>query len=263
MSIFGSGINRAIAALPAVIVISVIIGITAGVLAMIFYLPKKNRERYKHRRMLLFSYDFLNFKYMALGTIAKVLYIANAVVLIIVGLYFLFAINFLTGLAVIILGNVVLRILYELFLILYAIHDNLNQLTNHTTGREDEVITNDDIANAFAERKAKAHNYTPLYPVQPPHYPTQPPLQPPAPPSVQPPLQPPLQNPTQIPPQYPAQPPIEHIAQPPEEPPAQPVEESPAQPPEEPITQPLPLCTSCGNTLSEGAKFCNNCGTQV
>ena len=245
MNLFGSGINRAIAALPAVIVISVIIGITAGVLAMIFYLPKKNRERYKHRRMLLFSYDFLNFKYMALGTIAKVLYITNAVVLIIVGLYFLFAINFLTGLAVIILGNVVLRILYELFLILYAIHDNLNQLTNHTTGREDEVITNDDIANAFAERKAKTHNYTPLYPVQPPQYPTQPPQYP-----AQPPVQPPAPSA-----QYPAQPPIEHVAQPVEEPPAQPVEE--------PVTQPLPLCASCGSTLSEGAKFCNNCGTQV
>ena len=88
MSLFGSGFNRAVAALPVVIIISIIIGITAGILAMIFFLPKKNRERYKHQRMLLFSYDFFNFKYMALGTIAKVLYIANAVVLIIVGLYF-------------------------------------------------------------------------------------------------------------------------------------------------------------------------------
>jgi len=240
---------RAAANVPLVFLISAVIGIASGILLMIFFLPKKNRERFVNRRGLLFFFDFLNFKYMAIGIISKVLYVMLTFAFIVTGLYVLF-IQPLTGLIILTLGNVLLRMFYELIMILFSIHENLNFLTNHVTGREDAVITNEDIAGAFKARRAQPNYYgtPPQYPGYPPQYPQQP------------------QYPQK--PQYPQQP-LEYPQQPLDPVPAPPVEPPLSGSQDEPEAavqdedQPDFECPACKNPLRAGAKFCNKCGAKI
>jgi len=258
------GYNPLAEFLPIVMLASLILRLAGGIILVLLFLPKKKRVKLEDKRFLLFLYDFLNFRFMSITAIAKVTYVMVAFYLFITGIYSAIAFDVLAGLLTAFLGNVVLRIIYELCLILFSIHENLNTLTNHVTGREETNLTNEHIAKAFRVKKPPVQNYN-----YPQGYPQQaaphqyaaavPPPPPPPPAAVQ-------AHPVAAPPPpAPAAPPPPTAPPPPPPPPPPPSDMTIAPqmaPPAAPAQQ-LATCPSCGNQVDAGINFCNRCGTQI
>lgn len=78
--------------------------------------------------------DFLNFKIMISSILVKILYVLGAVVITIGGIISLFSDSFLTGLGAIIFGNLFWRLICELMIVVFGIHDRLSSIDNKTQG---------------------------------------------------------------------------------------------------------------------------------
>ncbi len=95
----------------------VIILLVAVILAIVLnftFLSKKNEGKYKGALGKI--YNFLCFNKFYVEEIFKLIYIITAVVITVIGLIMLFNFNFIVGLLIIIIANVLLRITYELIM---------------------------------------------------------------------------------------------------------------------------------------------------
>jgi hypothetical protein len=63
----------------------------------------------------------------------------------------MFDVNFFVGLGALIIGNIVLRIVQELSIVLLSIHSNLNILTDKFTGRAPEDVADVSIGQFFGD----------------------------------------------------------------------------------------------------------------
>lgn len=88
----------------------------------LFLVPNK-QKRYKNISEYLA--DVLNFRLMLGGGLAKILYIAFAIVLIIIGFVAMFVANFFVGLLGTIILQTVLRVLFEIFMLLFSIQEDI------------------------------------------------------------------------------------------------------------------------------------------
>jgi len=126
MSGFGyvTGLNIAL-------IVGLVLGIAGAVVLLIVFLPAPKRGRLSPIMQKL--HDFLNFKTFFLGYILKILYIVANVVLVCEGLYLLF-ISFLTGLLLLVLGPIILRLLYEVIYLLLSLRDNVDAIRHKMQG---------------------------------------------------------------------------------------------------------------------------------
>jgi len=141
--------------IPTILVIGLIIGLILGIVLAIIFLPTRKRPNYAKNPALLFLYEFFNFKTMLLGVILKIFYIASAIALVFVGLYYMFGISFFGGLAILILGNVLIRVLFESIMLLFSVNDSLTSLTRHITGKEDHRIDGEQLLDAMSSKVEK------------------------------------------------------------------------------------------------------------
>lgn len=114
-------------AVGGIILVLAVLGLILGIVLLAVFLPARNRGRYTGGAKWL--YDFLNFNKYWLSSIIKVLYIAATVVCVLGGFICLF-IQPLTGLAMII-SAVVVRLVYELIMVLLSIRENTAQLNDN------------------------------------------------------------------------------------------------------------------------------------
>lgn len=95
-------------------------------------------------------YDFARFTKNIAVTLLKITYFIVAIFITLQALYLLF-INFGTGIMLLIVGNLVLRIIYELILVLLSIHENLVAIRKRIAPpeiQEESVPEQDDQADA-------------------------------------------------------------------------------------------------------------------
>ena len=236
------------------LIIAVVLAIAATVLAFIFIVPEKRRE--KLNAFGKFLHDLCSFKFLVVEKILQALYIFSTAFVILFGVLQLFnvqrdywtgASRWMggTGLLCIIVGPIAVRLSYELMMMAILLVKNVISI-NRKLADETGSAGGDVFAAPDVEELKKAIQRKEPQP-QPPVQPQSPYQQP------QPPYQPQPQSPYQQP-----QPPYQPQPQPPVQ--SQPEPQPPVQPQpvwEEPA-RPAQFCRECGSRLENGV--CPQCG---
>lgn len=126
-------------------IVSTICWIVALVVALVlFFAFLSPRNEGKFHGFLGWVYEFLNFRKLMLEAVLRIIYMVVAVFLLLFGLAYIFiglgniGQNLLTGLGIAVLGNVVVRLLYELIMLFVLICRNVadinRKLGNGTNG---------------------------------------------------------------------------------------------------------------------------------
>lgn len=218
------------------LIIAVVLAIAATVLAFIFVVPEKRRE--KLNAFGKFLHDLCTFKFLVVEKILQALYIFSTAFIVLYGVLQLFnvqrdywtgASRWMggTGLLCIIVGPIAVRLSYELMMMAILLVKNVisinRKLADETGSTGGDVFAAPDVEELKKAIQRKEPQPQPPVQPQPPYQP-QPPVQP----------QPPYQ------PQPEPQPPIQ----------PQPVWEEPARPAQ--------FCRECGSRLENGV--CPQCG---
>ena len=151
-------------------ILAVILAIVATVLAYVFIVPEKRRE--KLNAFGKFLHDTFNFKYLIVEKILQALYIFFTADTVIVGFFMLFATerNFWSdqhrwlggyGLLMMILGPIVIRLVYELLMMAVLLLKNVisinNKLRNQNGDAEkNSIFAAPDMSDLRQQIQAKA-----------------------------------------------------------------------------------------------------------
>ena len=111
------------------IIVSLILAVVGGILVYFLFLSKKNEGKFTG--FVGWLYDFLSFKKMFLETLLKITYLIVAIY-ITLSSFSLIGSNFLSFLAMLIIGNVAARVVYEFSLILLVICRNTTEIAKNT-----------------------------------------------------------------------------------------------------------------------------------
>lgn len=135
-------------------VIATILAIVVTVLAFIFIVPEKRRE--KLNAFGKFLHDTCNFKYLVVEKILQALYIFATAVVVLNGFFMLFTVVYGQwlggyGILVMILGPIVIRLVYELLMMVVILIKNVisinNKLKNQNGDNADgDVFASPDIS---------------------------------------------------------------------------------------------------------------------
>ena len=120
-------------------IIALILAIVGGILVYFLFLSKKNEGKFQG--FLGWLYDFLSFKKMFLEALLKVTYLILAIY-ITLSSFALIGSNFFAFLLMLILGNVLVRVIYEFSLILLVICRNTTDIAKNTSKKLDAKTEN-------------------------------------------------------------------------------------------------------------------------
>ena len=171
-------------------IIAVILAITATVLAFIFIVPDKRRE--KLNGFFKFLHDLCNFKFLVVEKILQALYIFSTAFVILYGVLQLFNVqeNWAgghtwmggVGLLYIILGPIIVRLTYEMMMMVILLVKNViainHKLANQSGDGNDDVFAVPDVQElkaAARQRKQQAKEAQSAY--EPQQYVQAPPVQ--------------------------------------------------------------------------------------
>ena len=87
--------------------------------------------------------DVLNFGVMLGSGLAKILYIAFAIVLVVVGIVAMFVTNFFIGLLGTIILQIILRVLFEIFMVIFSIQENVIAIREKLEKAEEDYYYED------------------------------------------------------------------------------------------------------------------------
>lgn len=110
------------------LIIAAIIALVGGILVHFLFVKSKKEPTNK---FLIWLKDFLAFKTMWIETLLKIIYYV-ATIYIILASFAMISFSFLSFLAMLILGPIVLRIAYEACMILIMIWRNTQEIANNT-----------------------------------------------------------------------------------------------------------------------------------
>ncbi len=105
-------------------IVSVILAIIGGILAYVLFINKNTKLENK---FLIWLRDFLSFKNLLLETILKVTYVILAIFVTLTS-FNMIGVSFFGFLLYLVIGNVVLRIIYESSLMLLMIWKNTSEI---------------------------------------------------------------------------------------------------------------------------------------
>ena len=108
------------------IIISAVVAVIGGIVLYFTFLSKKNEGKYTG--FLGWMYDFLTFKKMVIENILKILYIILAA-FITLSSFAALSSSFLAFIGYLVVGNLVARIMYELFLVVLIICRNTTDIS--------------------------------------------------------------------------------------------------------------------------------------
>jgi hypothetical protein len=91
-----------------------------------------------------FFQDILNFRVMLGSILAKILYIAFAIVLFIIGVIAMIVVNFLVGLLGTIILQIVLRVMFEIFMVFFSIQENVVVLRESQEAIEEQSFYSEE-----------------------------------------------------------------------------------------------------------------------
>lgn len=152
---------------------AVIISIILTILLVVLVVPAKRREGLP--KFFQVVHDICNFKGLLLEKVLKVLYIFSTINVMLTGIFtwfsggYNFGLTFLTGLLILVLGPILVRLAYEFMMLFVLLVKNVIQINNKLNGKNDNPFANNIDLNQFKNSNAPEQNYTSPYaqPVQP------------------------------------------------------------------------------------------------
>lgn len=112
------------------LIVSLILAIVGGILVYFLFLSKKNEGKFTG--FLGWLYEFLSFKKMFLETLLKITYLIFAIY-ITLSSFAIIGDSFLGFLLTLVLGNVIVRVIYEFSLILLVICRSTTEIAKNTS----------------------------------------------------------------------------------------------------------------------------------
>jgi len=106
-------------------IVSLVLALVGGIVLYFTVFANKNEEKYKG--FMAWLYDFIKFKKLYITTVLKVSYLVGAIFLTLYS-FALIGSSFLAFLLTLIVGNLVLRMIYEFSLVLLSIHENVSEI---------------------------------------------------------------------------------------------------------------------------------------
>ncbi len=107
------------------VIISAILALVGGILVYVLFLNKKNENKFTG--FVKWLYDFLSFKTLTIEMLLKVFYLIGAI-FITLGSFAFIGTSALAFFGMLILGNLVLRVIYEGSLLVILIYKNVKEL---------------------------------------------------------------------------------------------------------------------------------------
>jgi len=101
----------------------------------LFLVPRKQK---RYDRFSDYLQDVFNFEVMLSSGLAKILYIAFAIVLIVIGIVAMFVTNFFIGLLGTLILEIILRVLFEVFMVIFSIQSNIQTIREKAEKRDEE-----------------------------------------------------------------------------------------------------------------------------
>lgn len=117
------------------LIVSLVLAIVGGILVYFLFLSKKNEGKFTG--FVAWLYDFLSFKKMFLDTLLKITYLIFAIY-VTLSSFALIGSNFLGFLATLIVGNLVVRVIYEFSLLLLVICRNTTEIAKNISKKTDD-----------------------------------------------------------------------------------------------------------------------------
>ena len=236
---------------PVAIVICLLIGIIAALVLFFGFLGPRNDGKYTG--FVGWFYEFLNFRKLLLEAVLRIVYMNFAVFLTLIGIVYVFigfaggGANFLIGLGIIVIGNVLLRLTYEFIMLTVSICKNVSDI-NRKMGGGKSVNNSMPPMNPFTNPSNMNRPQPPVNPQAPAQnfMPQQFPVN----------SQAPVQHPTA--PLQAAQPSVNPQSQNPNA--ASPSSARPQQTGPVP-SSPMVFCRNCGKQFSADSAACPHCGT--
>ena len=115
------------------IIISAVIAVIGGIVLYFTFLSKKNEGKYTG--FLGWMYDFLTFKKMVIENILKIIYLIAASFITLAS-FAVISNSFLSFVLVLVVGNLITRIMYELFLVVLIICRNTTDISKKLDKKE-------------------------------------------------------------------------------------------------------------------------------
>lgn len=112
------------------IIISVLLAVIGGIFLYTTYFSKDKEKEYTGLKKVL--YDFINFKFTIIEPIFRVLYLIVAIALTLSSLS-LITTNFFEFIALIVFGNIIVRIIFELLLLTLKLFKDVSEINEKTT----------------------------------------------------------------------------------------------------------------------------------
>lgn len=111
------------------------ISLVAAILIFFLFLAKKNEEKFKG--FVAWLYDFLSFKKMLAEALLKITYIALALYITIMSFAFIGS-SFGTFLLMLLGGNLLIRVIYEISLVFLIVCRNTNEINKKMSSKNEE-----------------------------------------------------------------------------------------------------------------------------
>lgn len=115
------------------IIISVLLAVIGGIFLYVNYFSKDKEKEYKGFKKLLF--DFINFKFTIIEPIFKVLYLIVAMSHTLSSLS-LITTNFFEFIALIVFGNIVIRLVFELLLLTLKLFKDVSEINEKMSKKD-------------------------------------------------------------------------------------------------------------------------------
>ena len=117
------------------IIVSIILAIVGGILIYFLFLSKKNEGKFNG--FVGWLYDFLSFKKMFMEALLKITYLIVAIYITLSSFAFI-STSFVLFLAMLIIGNVVARLVYEFSLLLLVICRNTTEINKKLSNKDNK-----------------------------------------------------------------------------------------------------------------------------
>lgn len=115
-------------------IVSLVLGIVGGLAVYFMFLKKENENKFEG--FLGWLYNFLNFKKLSIETILKVTYLMIAIFITLASLSSISE-SFISFLVILIIGNFIVRVIYEFLLLQIMLYRNTTEINNKLTKKDE------------------------------------------------------------------------------------------------------------------------------
>ncbi len=129
------------------LIISAVLAVVGGIGAYLFFVSKKKSSKYN--AFVNWLHDFLNFKKYFINVVLKVMYIISAI-FVTLGSFAYIGQSVASFFMMLILGNVMIRIVYEMILMLLTIVNNTSEINEKLGASKKE---SDKESNSKSKKK--------------------------------------------------------------------------------------------------------------